>query len=253
MTPDLSSPSRRRFIKTFMLGSAVSLLDGQPWQARLLAEVSTGQASGDILPVRISQFPALKNEFGSVRLKLNPSSGDFPNGQFYPVVVTRGIGDAFYAVSTACTHAGCIVGAYSTVTNSMYCLCHGSQYDVDGSLLAGPAPSSLQRYNLTFDGVDLLCIEVPGLGLKVRKVTALAGTGGSPRLKLDVQTIQNGKYQVAYRAQLSDAPQVASFATTVGGAATNTSFNGNGSVMTVYVDGTSDKGFYSLVLLIANG
>jgi len=46
----------------------------------------------------------------------------------------------FYAVSLICTHLGCIVseskGGYS-------CPCHGSKFDQDGSVVAGPAPGGL--------------------------------------------------------------------------------------------------------------
>jgi cytochrome b6-f complex iron-sulfur subunit len=45
-----------------------------------------------------------------------------------------------YAISTVCTHLGCIVKA----TDSGFdCPCHGSKFTKEGSVLKGPAPKGL--------------------------------------------------------------------------------------------------------------
>ena len=55
-----------------------------------------------------------------------------------------------YAAFTAiCTHAGCTVSGFSN--NRMVCPCHGSEYDLGGSVVVGPAPAPLKRFSLTFD------------------------------------------------------------------------------------------------------
>ncbi len=52
-----------------------------------------------------------------------------------------------YAVSTICTHLGCIV---KPVTGSGFdCPCHGSKFSADGSVLRGPAPKALPRLAVT--------------------------------------------------------------------------------------------------------
>ena len=45
-----------------------------------------------------------------------------------------------YAVSTVCTHLGCIVKQQA---DGFHCPCHGSRFAPDGSVLRGPAPKSL--------------------------------------------------------------------------------------------------------------
>jgi len=55
--------------------------------------------------------------------------------------------DAFSAV---CTHAGCLVNGFSSA-NHMVCPCHGSEFDLSGNAVAGPAPSALTRFTVVFD------------------------------------------------------------------------------------------------------
>ena len=55
-------------------------------------------------------------------------------------------GNQMAAISTTCTHLGCIVSASET---GFACPCHGSRYDQDGNVTAGPAPKALPWYRLT--------------------------------------------------------------------------------------------------------
>lgn len=55
--------------------------------------------------------------------------------------------EGFHAVSSVCTHLGCIVeraddGAFS-------CPCHGSKFDKDGNVKGGPAPKGLMWIELS--------------------------------------------------------------------------------------------------------
>jgi cytochrome b6-f complex iron-sulfur subunit len=75
-----------------------------------------------------------------------------------------------YAISTVCTHLGCIVardevGAFS-------CPCHGSKFRSDGKVLGGPAPKGLNWLAMTVapDGqvvVDKVAEVKPGTRLAV--------------------------------------------------------------------------------------
>lgn len=55
-------------------------------------------------------------------------------------------GNQFAAISTTCTHLGCIVSPSDT---GFSCPCHGSRYDQDGNVTAGPAPDPLAWYKVT--------------------------------------------------------------------------------------------------------
>ncbi|MDP4199567.1 MAG: Rieske (2Fe-2S) protein [Bacteroidota bacterium] len=67
-----------------------------------------------------------------------------------PVLVTFvGAGD-YRAFSSKCTHQACQVN--STLTNGyILCACHLSHFGLDGSVLQGPASSSLLRYDGVYD------------------------------------------------------------------------------------------------------
>ena len=52
---------------------------------------------------------------------------------------------AMHAVSAHCTHLGCLV-AFNNAERSWDCPCHGSRFDIDGSVLQGPAVRPLRRH-----------------------------------------------------------------------------------------------------------
>jgi nitrite reductase/ring-hydroxylating ferredoxin subunit len=54
-----------------------------------------------------------------------------------------------YAMSSICTHQGCILPApLTSAAQQMTCGCHGSQFDRNGTVLTGPAQTSLQHYEV---------------------------------------------------------------------------------------------------------
>ncbi len=73
------------------------------------------------------------------------------------VVVLRTGTTTFKAFTTTCTHAGCAVNSFAD--GRINCPCHGSQYDTNGQVVAGPAPRALTQYATTFDaGANLVTI-----------------------------------------------------------------------------------------------
>jgi len=48
--------------------------------------------------------------------------------------------DGLHAISSVCTHLGCIVAVTET---GFQCPCHGSKYDENGKVIGGPAPRNL--------------------------------------------------------------------------------------------------------------
>jgi Rieske Fe-S protein len=54
----------------------------------------------------------------------------------------------FLAVNLICRHKGCTVDVTST---KFVCPCHGSEYDLDGTVIHGPAKANLITYETTYD------------------------------------------------------------------------------------------------------
>lgn len=65
-----------------------------------------------------------------------------------PVAVFRDKAGVF-AISTICTHLGCIVKAKP---DGFACPCHGSEFQADGSVKKGPAPTALAWLDVKKDG-----------------------------------------------------------------------------------------------------
>ena len=83
------------------------------------------------------------------------SAADVPAGEAR--VVRSGLGKIgvyrdedgiAHGVSLRCTHLGCLVH-FNAAERSWDCPCHGSRFDVDGSVLAGPASAPLERRDAT--------------------------------------------------------------------------------------------------------
>jgi cytochrome b6-f complex iron-sulfur subunit len=93
---------------------------------------------------------------------------DFPSGtriarDVERVCIVRD-GNRMAAISTTCTHLGCIVSISDT---GFACPCHGSRYDQDGNVTGGPAPKPLPwfKVNLAPNGeleVDKNSLVDPG-------------------------------------------------------------------------------------------
>lgn len=57
--------------------------------------------------------------------------------------------DGIYAISTVCTHLGCIV---KPTGKGFDCPCHGSRFAPDGTVVRGPAPAALPWLKITATG-----------------------------------------------------------------------------------------------------
>jgi Rieske Fe-S protein len=55
----------------------------------------------------------------------------------------------YRAFTNVCTHSGC--GIFLFERDRMRCQCHGSEFDVEGRNVAGPAPLPLARYTTELD------------------------------------------------------------------------------------------------------
>ncbi|MCH8332096.1 MAG: Rieske 2Fe-2S domain-containing protein, partial [Bacteroidetes bacterium] len=70
------------------------------------------------------------------------------------IVIVRRSATDYIALSQTCTHLGCTVG-YDHSTGTLPCDCHDSKFDIDGSVINGPAKKDLVLYNTQLDGDQL--------------------------------------------------------------------------------------------------
>lgn len=69
----------------------------------------------------------------------------FIGGLSNPVLLFRQDDGEFWALESTCSHRGCEVKKLRTMFE---CPCHGSEYDLQGNVLRGPAPEPLTRYRV---------------------------------------------------------------------------------------------------------
>jgi Rieske Fe-S protein len=66
------------------------------------------------------------------------------------LVVIRTSDTAVTALSDVCTHRGCVM-AYNATSKLLVCPCHGSEFDLTGNVVRGPAVTNVKVYTATLD------------------------------------------------------------------------------------------------------
>jgi Rieske Fe-S protein len=69
------------------------------------------------------------------------------------VLVAHVAQGSFNALSATCTHQACTITGFANGT--YVCPCHGSQFDTNGRVLAGPAFAPLTQFHTQFTGNTL--------------------------------------------------------------------------------------------------
>ena len=70
------------------------------------------------------------------------------------VVVTQPSAGVFKGLSAKCTHKGCTVDKVADGT--IDCPCHGSKFNLDGTVANGPAQEPLAVENITVQGDSIM-------------------------------------------------------------------------------------------------
>jgi Rieske Fe-S protein len=243
--------SRRQFLKTFAFFSASSWMAGREWSASVLAEIQqeAGPQSGKVV-VKVSDFPALAADFGSVRLGTSSLRNNLPIGFLFPILINRGPNNQFYALNSECTHAGCAVRPYSRTTGACVCPCHDSRFAIDGARTRGPASFELQSFPIRFDGTNTLEIDLPDFPLAVVAQVSPEAPGTMSRMRLEFHAFSNLEYEVQFRETMASPWTRVPFSTTAAGPATATVFAGKGVPSEVFVDRTTESGFYAIAIRV---
>ncbi|MEN4450235.1 Rieske (2Fe-2S) protein [Mycobacterium sp. SM3041] len=70
------------------------------------------------------------------------------------VVVTQPTAGVFKGMSAICTHQGCTVS--EIVDGTIKCPCHGSKFNLDGTVAQGPAKKPLEAKTVTVQGDSIV-------------------------------------------------------------------------------------------------
>ena len=70
------------------------------------------------------------------------------------IVVTQASAGEFKGFSSTCTHAGCTVAEVADGT--INCPCHGSKFNLDGTVANGPATRPLEAKTVTVQGDSII-------------------------------------------------------------------------------------------------
>ena len=139
-------------------------LPARPWTRREALGAGVGAISLAVIGcARLPPVREVPSQDGAVSLAL----ADYPElqkpggvlpvrpaGAKKPVMIVRGEGEQFSAFSLKCTHLGCTVG-WNEAARSFDCPCHGSRFEIDGTVKKGPAKRPLTAYAVTSDGATL--------------------------------------------------------------------------------------------------
>lgn len=103
---------------------------------------------------RAAVVPAASRKF-RLTLPANLAEGEpfLPPGR--GIAVFRDA-EGVHAVSTICTHLGCIVKVEG---EGFGCPCHGSRFALDGSVVKGPAPKALPWVSVSAAGTDTIIVD----------------------------------------------------------------------------------------------
>jgi nitrite reductase/ring-hydroxylating ferredoxin subunit len=141
-----------------------SRLDPEPMPRRdFLGLAALGAAGSALLfallgMLRLPKAAVLASASRKYRVTL-PAS--LPPGQAYvppgrSVALFKDEDGAVFAISTICTHLGCIV---KHIPEGFECPCHGSRFAGDGSVTRGPAPQALPWKKVALSGGTLVVDE----------------------------------------------------------------------------------------------
>jgi cytochrome b6-f complex iron-sulfur subunit len=75
----------------------------------------------------------------------------------FAIFVVR-LPEGFYAMSAVCTHLGCL-SVWKPEAGVIACPCHGSSFQRDGKVIAGPAPRPLPRLKMWMSDEGSLMVD----------------------------------------------------------------------------------------------
>jgi cytochrome b6-f complex iron-sulfur subunit len=99
-----------------------------------LPKLASG-AGGTKVAISLAKLPVLESTGGSIVIKVKDKL----------LLLVRDSPTSMRALNPVCTHRHCVVG-YKSSEQKIKCPCHGSEFDLNGHVIKGPAPRPLEAY-----------------------------------------------------------------------------------------------------------
>ena len=149
---DDQAVNRREFlgVVTWAIGALLGAGLGIPAVAYIVGPALQRQETQDWIPLGSSA----KVELGTPTLfkaTVERKTGWIVEQRELSVYVLTDNGRDFVAMSNICTHLGCRVRWISD-QERFFCPCHNGVFAKDGTVLAGPPPRPLDRYEVKLEG-----------------------------------------------------------------------------------------------------
>lgn len=140
--------SRRTFIRqASVLGACACCLGALSMMESCSTSASVAGTEKSIVETP-GQVSILKSAFaGQSYLKVNTSK--FKD----PIFINTNPDGTYTAVLMNCTHKGC---GLSASQGKFVCPCHGSEFDLSGHVLTGPAKTDLQSFQVSADDLHII-------------------------------------------------------------------------------------------------
>ncbi len=135
--------SRRHFIELLGIGAVG------------VTAVGSLVLSGKYLSPNVVKEPPTRFKIG---LPENFPPGSVTVNKEQKVFIVRAKEGYFYTLSAVCTHLGCIAN-WKAEDGIVACPCHGSKFDKEGNVIAGPAPRPLPRFAMSLDDQGALVVD----------------------------------------------------------------------------------------------
>lgn len=235
--PEASSWGRRNFLKATARAVLLVEASGLPWRELFAPSARAADPVG-IVRVALADFPALASVSGSVHLVVAAPT------PIYPVILTRTDVSTFAAVSSQCTHSGCVVNTYSEAAGVLLCTCHSSRFTPQGAVVNGPASADLAAYTVRLVTAGVVEVEIPGIGFAM--AGALVNTSVGRRMRLSFPTASTLRYEIKRRTSMTTPAATVAFSLTEAGTATQNVLIGDGATATLFVEADATTDFLSV-------
>jgi Rieske Fe-S protein len=158
---DKNELSRRNFMQAAIwgIGGLIGIGFGVPAVAYVVGPSLKSQQAQTWMRLG----PTSKVELGTPTLftfTIQTQTGWIVNSEELSVYVLSKDGRDYIAMSNICTHLGCHV-RWITDQNLFFCPCHNGEFDVNGTVISGPPPRPLNRYEVKVEN-DQLYVLVGG-------------------------------------------------------------------------------------------